>query len=269
MLKPPIAMITDFGPGSYHVGAMKGVINSIHPEAVIIDVTHDIAPFNIIEAMYVLDSVYPYFPAPTIFLVVVDPGVGTTRKPLLATGENAYYICPDNGVLSRVMKSDLITKVIHIEEEHYMLPNRSHTFEGRDVFAPCAAWLAKTFNADNFGDPIDDYVELETPKVRITSDRTLEATILFTDRFGNLVTNFERDFLVHARERFPGKNIKFQLGSFSIPALSNCYSDVPNPGDLVAYFGGMNLLEIGARESNAEENLKLKPGDTVTIHLGE
>ncbi|MGB3977325.1 MAG: SAM-dependent chlorinase/fluorinase [bacterium] len=269
MLKPPIALITDFGPGSYHVGAMKGVINSIHPDAVVIDVTHDIAPFNIIEAMYVLDSVFSYFPAPTIFLVVVDPGVGSSRRPLLATGEKAYYICPDNGILSRVLKSDSISRVIHIEEEHYMLPDRSHTFEGRDVFAPCAAWLSKTFNADNFGDPIDDYLVMEPPKVRITADRTFEATVLFTDRFGNLVTNFEKDFLVHAREKYPGNSVKLMLGSHTIPTLSNCYSDVQNPGDLVAYFGGMNLLEIGMRESNARENLNVKPGDTVTINLGE
>jgi S-adenosyl-L-methionine hydrolase (adenosine-forming) len=269
MLKPPIAIITDFGPGSYHVGTMKGVIHTIYPESKVIDITHDIAPYSIIEAMYVLDSVRQYFPIPTVFLVVVDPGVGSDRRPILAVGENGYYVCPDNGIISRVMKSDPIKKVIHIQEEHYLLPNRSYTFHGRDIFAPSAAWLAKLLGAENFGDEIDDYVILDTPKVRITAERTLETTILFSDRFGNLVTNFEKDFMIHARQKFPGESVRLEVGGHTIPGFSNCFSDVPNPGDLLAYFGGMNLLEIGMRESDARQHLNLKPGDTVTIYLGE
>jgi S-adenosyl-L-methionine hydrolase (adenosine-forming) len=269
MLKATVALITDFGADSYHTGVMKGVIHKINPTCDVIDVTHDISPFNVIEAMYVLDAVFRYFPAPTIFTVVVDPGVGSERRPVIGIGENCYYICPDNGVFSRVLRSDSFSKVIHIKEEHYMLKNKSHTFHGRDVFAPCAAWLSKVLSADNFGNPIDDYMVIDSPKIRIIQERTLEADILFTDHFGNLVTNFEADFLSKARSKFPGNTIQIKAGEQIISGISNCYSDVPSAGDYVAYFGSMNLLEIGSRERNAKERLGLKTGDSITIYFGD
>ena len=116
-----------------------------------VDVSHDITPFNILEAMYVLESMTPYYPVPTIFVIVVDPGVGSSRRPILAVGENHYYLCPDNGIISRVLNSDSVSRVIYLDEEHYMLPNPSGTFQGRDVFASCSAWLAKLMNSDQFG----------------------------------------------------------------------------------------------------------------------
>ncbi|MBN1879574.1 SAM-dependent chlorinase/fluorinase [bacterium] len=269
MLNPIIGLITDFGPGSYHVGAMKGVIRKISPSSEIIDICHDISPFNVMEAMYVLDSVQPYFPSPTIFVVVIDPGVGSSRRPLLAIGDNHYYICPDNGVLTRVIASDYVSKVIHIEEEHYILPNPSPTFHARDVFAPCAGWLAKTLGADNFGDPVEDYKVLETPKIKIIADRMIEIPVLFTDHFGNLVTSFEISFLEKARERFPGTSIRIEAGKAVIPGISQYYSQAQQPGDPIAYFGSMNLLEIGLRERNASDELGLKAGSSISIHLGE
>lgn len=269
MLKATIALITDFGAGSYHAGVLRGVIQKINPECDVIDVTHEISPFNVVEAMYILESASGYFPVPTIFAVIVDPGVGTNRRPLIGIGENNYYVCPDNGVFSRVLKSDSFSKVVHIQEEHYMLKNKSHTFHGRDVFAPCAAWLSKIMSAENFGEAIDDYLVLESPKIRIVQARTLEATILFADHFGNLVTNFELDYLMKARQKYPGNTIRINAGNRMINSISSCYYDVPNPGDSVAYFGSMNLLEIGLRESNAQNILGLNPGDVVTLYFGE
>lgn len=269
MINPSIGLITDFGPGSHHVGVMKGVIQKINPNTHVIDITHDIAPFNILEAMYVLDAVQPYFPTPTIFVIVVDPGVGSERRPILAVGDNHYYICPDNGLITRILESDSVSKVIHIEEEHYMLPNPGFTFHGRDVLAPCAAWLAKTLGSDHFGDPIEDYKILEKPKLKIVAERTLEVPILFTDRFGNLITSFELSFLEKAREKFPGQTIEITAGSTVIKGLNKFYAEAPKCGDPIAYFGSMNLLEIGLRESNAAENLKLRAGDCITLRMGE
>jgi len=269
MKTPIIAMMTDFGADSHHSGVMKGVIHNILPDVRIVDITHGIEPFNIIQAMYTLDSVISYFPSPTVFLCVVDPGVGSARRPILAVGEKHYYIAPDNGVISRIMKSDEVSRVMHIDETHYFLKNDCQTFHGRDIFAPCAAWFANQLGTDSFGEEIEDYVIINPPKIKIPSDRTLNIPILFVDHFGNLVTNFEPSFMSKARKRFPGKSIKIMAGETLITEIKTHYSEVDNIGDPLAYFGSMNLLEIAVREGNASQKLKLKAGDIISIHLGE
>jgi len=269
MIKPPIALLTDFGSGSHHVGMMKGVIHSIYPDAQIVDLTHDILPFNIIHASYVLNSAVTYFPSPTVFLAVVDPGVGSHRRPIIAVGEKHYYVCPDNGLISKVVDSDMISEVIHIDEDHYFLKDVCGTFHARDVFAPCAGWLAKQLGASRFGEPIEDYVTLNYPKIKVIAERTLEIPILYIDHFGNLVTSFELEFMTRARERFPGNTFMVKIGETMINGLSTHYFDAEKPGDPVAYFGSLNLLEIGLRQAGAADHFNVRPGDTITVYLGE
>jgi len=269
MLKPSIALISDFGSGSHHVGMMKGVILDIYPEARILDVTHDILPFNVIHGSYVLNSVIAYFPSPTIFVAVVDPGVGSNRRAIIAVGEKHYYICPDNGLITKVIESDHISEVVDIQEEHYFLPNVCPTFHGRDVFAPCAAWLGKQLGASRFGEVIEDYHTLKYPKIKVIADRTLAIPILYVDHFGNLVTSFDREYLERARQRFPGNTFMVKLGETMIKDLSTHYFDAVNPGDPVAYFGSLNLLEVGLREASAAAHFKMKSGDLISIYLGE
>lgn len=269
MIKPPIAILSDFGAGSHHVGMMKGVILKVNPEAQILDVSHDILPFNVIQASYMLNSAIHYFPSPTIFLAVVDPGVGSARRPIIAVGEQHYYVCPDNGIISKVIESDSITEVFHIEEEHYFMPNICATFHGRDVFAPCAAWLSKQLGAGRFGDAIEDYMTLSYPKIKVIAERTLSIPIMYIDHFGNMVTSFDLEYLQRARERFPGDTLMVKVGETMIKSLSSHYFDAAQPGDPVTYFGSLNLLEVGLREANAAEHFGMKPGDTISVYLGE
>lgn len=269
MANQTIAVITDFGSKSHYPGIMKGVIHTICPDSTVIDITHDIQPFNILQAMYVLENSLEYFPSPTIFLCVVDPGVGSERRPIIAVGERHYYVCPDNGIISKVISSDEIDRVIEINEDHYFLDRQCETFHGRDVFAPSAAWLAKYLDANRFGDEIEDYVTRDLPKIKIVADRTLKLQVLFKDPFGNLVTQFERDFMTRARERFPGQTVKLKVNETLINGIRQHYSDGVEVGDPVAYFGSMDLLEIGVREGNAAEKLNVQPGDSITVYLGE
>lgn len=264
-MKPFISLLTDFGPGSHFVGEMKSVIKKVNPEASIIDLCHDISPFNVLHAAYVLSSAVLYSPIPTIFVAVVDPGVGSERKPLLAVGENHYYVVPDNGILTQVLSSDSINQVLLLEEEHYMLPRTSETFHGRDVFAPVAAWLSKNHNASMFGDPIEDYLVLDIPKAKIVKDGVLSGTILFSDRFGNLASNITREEIEAYSEQFQNQPEKICVGNTEIQGLKRFYQEATRKGEPLALLGSMGLLEIAVRESNARSTLSIKPGDEIQV----
>ncbi|MBN1354705.1 SAM-dependent chlorinase/fluorinase [bacterium] len=265
MPNPVISLITDFGNKQHLVGSMKGVIAGINPEAEVIDVTHEISPFDIVQAAFVLQSIINYFPVPTIHIAVVDPGVGSERKPILAVGEKHYYLCPDNGIITRVLKEDNISKVIHIDGDHYMLKRRCETFHGRDVFAPVSAWLSKYFNASLFGEEVSEYTQLDIPKPLITPEQTLKCQVLFKDNFGNLITNFELSMMDGVQSRFPDSTIRIRVGDVTIEGLKSHYFEVQNRLDPLALFGSMDLLEIAVREGNAAEILKVNPGDPVYL----
>ncbi len=149
---PIITLLTDYGTRDHFVGSMKGVIHSINPQVNVIDISHEVAPQDIIEAAFLIRSCYTYFPPLTIHVVVVDPSVGSSRKPILVSTENHFFVAPDNGVLSLVYEIDPPTSVVEISAEHYLLPEISKTFHGRDIFAPAAAWLSKGTDISNFGD---------------------------------------------------------------------------------------------------------------------
>ena len=160
---PIITLTTDFGLSDHLVGTMKGVILNINPAAHIVDINHNVAPFDILDGALTIANAYRYFPPRTIHVVIVDPGVGTERRPLLVSGEKQYFIAPDNGVLSTIFERESCT-VRHITAEHYFLNPVSPTFHGRDVFAPTAAWLSKAWQTEAFGEEITDYVRFSMPK---------------------------------------------------------------------------------------------------------
>ena len=262
---PIITLTTDFGNNNHLVGAMKGVIMTINPDARVIDITHNIPPFDILQAAYVIEAAAQYFPPPTIHVVVVDPGVGSIRKPLLAVGEQHYYVLPDNGLVSRVLKSDNIRQVYEVTEDHYSLKTKCQTFHGRDLFVPIGAWLSKYFDASLFGELIENYVTLDLPKPAIIQERVVKCQVLFYDRFGNIITNFERSVFEQAFKQFKAKSVKIRVGDAVISGLSTHFGEVPNVNDAVSYFGSMELLEIGVREGNAEKILNIKVGDPVYV----
>src|SRR5580693_4007821 len=194
MPAPLITLTTDFGVSDHYVGAMKGVILSICPRAQIVDICHDVTPFQIAEGAYVIAQAYDCFPKKTVHLVVVDPGVGTARRPILVEAAGQYFVGPDNGVLSMVYSSGK-HKVRLISNDLYFRQPVSATFHGRDIFAPVAAHVAAGIPPSRMGKPIDDYLRPEFAKPRRSGERTWSGSVLKIDRFGNVVTNFHvRDF---------------------------------------------------------------------------
>src|SRR5437763_3596576 len=187
-----ITLTTDFGASDHFVGVMKGVILGIERRATIVDITHEIQPFEITEGAFVIAQAYRYFPRKTIHVIVVDPGVGSIRRPILAEMGGQYFVAPDNGVLSMIFSREQ-HKVRHITNDGYFLKPVSSTFHGRDIFAPVAAHLASGITPARFGRAIQNHLRLSFDKTQRTGKRTWTGAILRVDRFGNLITNFHFD----------------------------------------------------------------------------
>ena len=263
---PIITLLTDFGTKDHFVAAMKGVILSIAPQAQIVDITHDIPPHDILEAGFVLRCCYSNFPSRTIHMVVVDPTVGSARKPIIVATDNYYYVAPDNGVLSFIYDVDPVSTVVEIGAEHLMLPEVSKTFHGRDIFAPAAAWLARGTDMLNFGDPITDYAQIPLPKAKLVGEALMKGTVIHVDRFGNLITNISREDLEAARQKVPGNAFKVVIAKQEIVGLKEYYSEAQK-GEVIALFGSSNLLEISQNQGSAARTLGVNRGAETGILL--
>src|SRR6266446_7336489 len=193
-----ITLLTDFGSQDYFVGAMKGAILSINRHALIIDITHEIPPQDIETAAFSLLATYKDFPAGTIHVAVVDPGVGSTRKPILIECGEQFFVGPDNGIFSWICEREGSGRAIHLTNEAFFRHPVSATFHGRDIFAPVAAALSNGVVLEEFGDPVKDYVRLESLAVKTVADGQVEARIIHIDRFGNCVTNLTRQHVSDA-----------------------------------------------------------------------
>src|SRR5215471_13869066 len=191
MVRPIIALLTDFGTRDHYSGVMKGVVLGICPDVTLVDLSHDLPPHDIAFAAHELAATYKYFPAGTIFLVVVDPGVGTARRGLAADAADRKFIAPDNGVLTAVFQEAPPKRVVELSERRYARPTVSRTFEGRDRFAPAAAWLAKGVELSALGRPISDHQLLAIPALEVDGNH-VAGEVVRIDHFGNLVTNLDR-----------------------------------------------------------------------------
>jgi S-adenosyl-L-methionine hydrolase (adenosine-forming) len=263
---PIITLLTDYGTKDHFVAAMKGVILSIAPQVQIIDITHEIPPHDILEAGFVLRSCYSQFPTRTIHLVVVDPTVGSARKPIIVATDNYYYVGPDNGVLSLIYDVDPVSTVVEISSEHLMLPEISKTFHGRDIFAPAAAWLTRGTDMLNFGDPITEYAKIPLPKAKMVGEALFKGTVIHVDRFGNLITNISREDYQAARGKVPGDVFKVLLAKQEINGLKEYYAEAQK-GESIALFGSSNLLEIAQNQGSAARTLGVTRGAEVGILL--
>lgn len=248
-----ITLITDFGTADGYAGAMKGVILSINQSATIVDITHDIAPQDIPQAAYVLNRTYTYFPDDSIHIVVVDPGVGTDRRGIVVRTPAAFFIAPDNGVLTHVIGEQ--HEAINITSSEYLLEPVSSTFHGRDVFAPVAAHLSRGTAMDKFGDPASDLKTLPRPSPEPRQDGSLVGHVIHVDHFGNLITDVERGLL-------PRGKITIRVGGQAISGLSDTYA---RGTGLVALLGSDDHLEIGLKNGNAAAFLGAGYGDAVEI----
>ena len=249
-----ITLTTDFGVTDHFVGVMKGVILGICPDARIVDISHEVAPFEISQGAFLVAQAHQYFPPKTIHVVVIDPGVGTARRPLLVEAAGQYFIGPDNGVLAMVYM-DAPHKAREITAEKYFLHPRSRTFHGRDIFSPVAAQLARGVRAASFGPEIDDHLKIAFYKPQRTARRVWSGTVLHVDRFGNMVTNFHIDEFTDVRTR----PFEMVVGPQRLRRLALNYAD-SEPGEPFVIVGSSGYLEVAANQTSAAKLLGCGPG---------
>jgi len=262
---PLITLLSDFGVKGSYVAEMKAVMLSICPEARIIDISHQIEKFNIRVGAFVLASAAPYFPVGTVHVAVVDPGVGTKRRPLIVETKRCFYVGPDNGLLMLSAQREGIRHVYNISNPHYMLPTISRTFHGRDIFAPAAAHLSRGRVPSKFGPEIHDYLIPRFAKPRMGKGGLL-GEVLYIDDFGNVVSNISTKDL----EKVGMKEgcllyVKFRK---KVSKLKFCpaYGKVPVKAPL-ALIGSSDFLEISVNQGNASETFKVKIGDPICVSL--
>jgi S-adenosylmethionine hydrolase len=260
MARPVIALLTDFGTRDHYAGTMKAVILGICPEATLVDITHDIPAHDMMTATLELAASYKYFPAGTIFLVVVDPGVGSARRGIAADTGDFRFVAPDNGVLTAVLRESPAKRIVELTERRYARPTVSRTFEGRDRFAPAAGWLAKGVDLSALGRSAGPVQQLTIPAPQIQED-VLAGEVLRIDRFGNLVTNIDRKLF----DKFSHSNgIEVSAAAHRIGRIVSTYADA-GPDEVCALFGSTDHLEIAVNAGSASERLGLARGAPVTI----
>ena len=267
MARPIITLTTDFGSNDHFVGAMKGVILDIVPDAQIVDICHAVQAFDVLDGALTVSQAYSYFPNRTVHVVVVDPGVGTARRPIVASCDKYHFVAPDNGVLSLVYAREPRMHVRHITSEHYFLQPVSNTFHARDIFSPVAAYLAKEVDSLKFGDEIEDYVRFSAPKPKAVDGNRLRGVVLKVDRFGNLITNITPQDAPMIFGADP-KAFKIVVGTREITEIHNAYAEAA-PGEVFGILGSMGFLEIAANRGAAAQLTGAGKGSDVSIILGE
>ncbi len=259
-----VTLTTDFGLNDHLVGAMKGVILEIAPEAQIIDISHAVQPFDILDGALTISQAYSYFPSGTVHMVIVDPGVGTARRPVILNSDRHLFVAPDNGVLSLIYDREERISVRHVTAEHYFLQPRSNTFHGRDIFSPVAAYLAKGVEPDRFGDEIADYVRFSAPRPKPVDERTLQGVVLKVDRFGNLVTNITPQDAPQLFSAAPPA-FKIVIGA-KAQATRMCSNYAEGaPGEVFGILGSMGFLEVATNRGSAYQMLGAGKGSEVNV----
>lgn len=257
-----ISLTTDFGLHDSYVGTMKAVILRIFPEVRLVDITHQISAQDVLEASLIIGSGYRYFPAGSVHLVVVDPGVGGDRRALLVAGREHYFVGPDNGSFTAMLDADPQARIYEIREERYLLPGISDTFHGRDIFAPVAAYLARGVDPDEFGPPVRDPFRLEIPEPRVWGDQ-IRGEVVHVDSFGNIVSNISR---VHFERAVGDRAFRIWINGKVIDRLHRTYADQER-GKTLALFGSSDLLEIAVCQGRAERRIGAGKGDTVLVQI--
>jgi S-adenosylmethionine hydrolase len=265
----PIAITTDFGYRDHYVGAMKGVIASIAPGAAVIDITHGVPPQSVIAGAIALCESWEFFPARTVFLAVVDPGVGTSRAPIaIETRAGARFVGPDNGLLWMAANHAGIKKIVKLTSPRYRLNKVSTTFHGRDIFAPAAAYLWRGTSISALGTAMlpASIVHLDLPRPT-ESARALHGEVIYIDAFGNLVSNLDRRTVEKFGARFHQKSLSVRIGGGATMEILAAYGDAPR-GAPLALFGSFGLLEIAVRDGNAAAQFAAAPGTSLSLVAG-
>ena len=258
-----ITLTTDFGLADPFVGQMKGVILSLAPTATIVDLTHEVPPGDVSGAAFRLESVLGVFPHGTIHLAVVDPGVGSARRPIAIETENYRWVGPDNGIFTAVPRREAPGVAVVLSNAAFHRSRISATFHGRDLFAPVAAHLSAGVRLDELGAPISDLVEIDLPAPQRKGDRMV-LHVVCIDRFGNLLTDLSEERLTDWLGDHPSDRIEIHVGAAKILGLRRTFAAVPVARP-VAYIGGTGALEIAVRDGNAAATLSVTRGDVVTL----
>ena len=264
--RPIITLTTDFGCDAPFVGVMKGVILRINPGAEIIDISHGIRPQDIQEAAYTIGMNFRYFPDDTLHVVVVDPGVGSHRRPVLIMSDHHYFLGPDNGVFSYIYKMEHETlDVVHVKADHYFLSKESATFQGRDVFAPVAGWFSRGVSMEKFGELITDYKNIALPVPQLTPEGDLQGEVILIDRFGNVISNITKPDMDRACSMEKGRQCRVMLRGVEIQ-LRSFYAE-GEKGSLCSVVNSSGFLEFFIYMGNAADEYHIKVGEKVDMEL--
>jgi S-adenosylmethionine hydrolase len=259
-----IALLSDFGLRDSYVGAMKGVLARLAPNAAVIDISHEIPPFDVIEGGLKLYQAFSYFPRKTAFVAVVDPGVGSSRKAILVETEDYFFLGPDNGLLSMALAEQKIRRIVELKNEKYFLKPTSGTFHGRDIFAPAAAHLSQGLSAEFFGPELTGY-ERHPAFLPQREAKEIRGQILAFDRFGSAISNLSRNYLARYHQ---GATLKVEVAGIALEGLRENYSAAPE-GHPFLLFGSSQLLEISVKQGSAQAALQLSRGENLKIALGK
>jgi S-adenosylmethionine hydrolase len=262
MKNPIVTLLTDFGTKDHYVASMKGVILSINPKCKIVDITHQIHPQDILGGAFVLANAFSYFPEGTIHLAVVDPEVGSARHPILLVTDHHFFVGPDNGVFSFVLRKERMKEAYLLTQKRFFLSEISPTFHGRDLFAPVAGHLTLGVSPKAFGKRVDSLKNLThtDPKMR---GGELVGEVIHIDSFGNLITNIDRETFSKFIQR---GSFLIRAGRKTIQTVTRGYWE-GKKGEPFALFGSSGYLEIAVKEGSAEKKLKMKRGDQVILSV--
>ena len=264
-----ITLLSDFGWDDEYVAVMKGVILGINPRAQIVDITHGIAPQDFISAAYCIRSAYRFFPKGTVHVVVVDPGVGSSRAIIAVQVQGHTFLAPDNGILTLVLDEHSVDDIVRVTNDRFFLNPVSHTFHGRDIMAPVASHLTLGIGMDRLGPGIsaENLKRLPLDQASLNADGTLAGKVALIDRFGNLITNIESEKVASLAVKSKDRGIEICIGPHRIKGLSQSYAGVP-PGTPLAIAGSKGYLEIAINCGRAERYFKARRGDAVYVGDG-
>ena len=258
-MRPVIALLSDFGTRDHYAGTMKAVMIGICPDVTLVDITHEITPHDVIEGALQLAASCRYFPPGTIFLAVVDPGVGSSRRGIAAEAGDYRFVAPDNGVLTAALRDLPPKRVVELTERRYARPTVSRTFEGRDRFAPAAAWLAKGIQMSALGRAVSNYHQLEIPQPE--AGEQLVGVVLLIDRFGNLVTNIDRK----TYESFArSQTVALNVDGHAVDRVVATYADI-RAGEVCALFGSTEHVEFAVNGGSAAQAFAVSRGARVEL----
>jgi S-adenosylmethionine hydrolase len=261
-----VTFTTDFGLADPFVGILHGVVLNINVDAKLVDVCHSVASYDVFDGAWTIAQAYRFFPPRTIHVVVVDPGVGSARRPIIVETDNYIFVAPDNGVLSLIEAREPKFVVRHITADRYFLQPLSQTFHGRDIFAPVAAWLSKGVAPSEFGPEIADFQRLPLPQVERIGENSLRGVVIKVDKFGNLVTNISEPD-APALFRSQPTQVSILIGGETIKRVGQSYAQADD-GELFAIVGSAGYLEIAAKQASAAEKLAAGLGTPVGVVLG-